>query len=59
MTAIVDRYLGECWRIRFVEEGPDLRFDLLPLGERPGVIGFLVAEHARHFFVAGLVRIQI
>lgn len=59
MMHIQRRYLGRRGGVRFVEEGPDLRLELLPAGEGAGVEGLLVAEHPGHLFVARPLGVDV
>lgn len=51
--------LGRVGRVRFVEEGPDFRFSLLPPRQLTGIVGLLEAEFTGQLFIARFVRVQV
>lgn len=52
-------YFGSIRTVRFIEQGPNLRFHVLPPGNRPAVIVILVAKFPGQFLFCGLFGVQV
>lgn len=52
-------HFGSIGAVRFIEQGPNLRFHVLPPGNRSVVVVVLVAKFPRQLLFRGLFRVQV